>query len=427
MKNIQDNHDPHYGVSRNNMMSENKKPENLLAGVQVLEIANEMGQYCGKMLADLGAEVIKIESPGGDSSRRIGPFYKDTPSAERSLRWWYHNTNKKSITLNLKTNDGLDIFKKLIKGADVLVETPEPGRMEGAGLGYGVLSELNPRLVLSCITGFGMNGPYCKYKASNLVGAGMGGMMSIVGDQDKPPIAPCGEAGYLTVCIFGAIATLLALYRQEAIGKGQLIDIPMQTCVASCLEYAFPYYAYLGTNLKRMGSRLQSFGPGKNTFCYPTKDGGYVYGVTSAPPLDWMEEEGMVDDLKEDERLWYDWMYRIEKEEHVNDVFSRFVKTHTKKEMYDQLLEKRSVWSTVRTIEEVANDPHLRERGFFTEVKHPDLGQDITYARPPAIIDGKVGRLRPSPKIGEHNEEIYSGRMGMEKEEIIALVSAGVI
>ncbi|EFK95375.1 Formyl-coenzyme A transferase [sediment metagenome] len=155
-------------------MQEKEKGARLLSGVRVLEITDEMGQYCGKMLADLGAEVIKIEKPGGDPSRRIGPFYKDTPSLEGSLRWWYHNTSKKSITLNLETSDGLEIFRKLVKGVDVVLETPEPGKAEGAGLGYEALTGINPRLVLSCITGFGLKGPYSGYRTSNLVGLGMG-------------------------------------------------------------------------------------------------------------------------------------------------------------------------------------------------------------------------------------------------------------
>ncbi|MBN1850161.1 MAG: CoA transferase [Deltaproteobacteria bacterium] len=408
-------------------MPESANKTHLLSGVRVLEIADEKGQYCGKMLADLGAEVIKIERPGGDPSRRIGPFFKDKASSEDSLRWWYHNSSKKSITLNLDTSDGLVIFKKLIKDTDILLETPDPGKIEGASLGYGALAGINPRLILSCITGFGMTGPYRNYKASNLVGVAMGGMMSVVGDADRPPITPCGEPGFLNVSIFGCVATLIALYYQKATGKGQLVDIPMQPCVASCLEYTFPFYAYLGINLKRMGSHLQMFGPGKNSFCYPCKDEGYIFGMPAAPPLDWMEEEGMVEDLKEDERLWYDWMYRIEKEEHINDVFSKFIRTHTKKEMHDRLTKERSVWSAVRTVEEVANDPHLRERDFFIDVEHPDLGETVRYARPPAIINGARGDVRPCPKIGAHNEDIYMGRMGMKKEELIALVSAGVL
>ncbi|EFK95374.1 Formyl-CoA transferase, partial [sediment metagenome] len=157
-------------------------------------------------------------------------------------------------------------------------------------------------------------------------------MMAIVGDPDRPPVKPHGETGYFTVSLLGTVATLTALFHQEATGRGQLVDISMQTCVASYLEYTFPFYAYLGETLKRNGSRIQMFGPGKNTFCYPCKEGGYVFGVPVAAPLDWMEEEGMVDDLKEDQRLWVDWTYRIQKEEHINEVFANFIKTHTKKE-----------------------------------------------------------------------------------------------
>ncbi|MFC1825424.1 CaiB/BaiF CoA transferase family protein [Thermodesulfobacteriota bacterium] len=407
-------------------MSEAADKKGLLDGIKVLEIADEKGQYCGKVLASLGAEVIKIEKPGGDPARKIGPFYKDRPSPEGSLYWWFHNTSKKSITLDLETSDGQVIFKRLIKEVDILLETPSPGVAEGAGLGYEALAEINKGLILGSITNFGKKGPHADYKAPDIVGAAMGVLMSIIGEPDKPPLRPYGDAGFFAASAWASVAVLTALNARDVTGKGQLIEIPMQACIAVSLEYTFPYYAYLGDNLKRMGARLQVMGPGNVSSCYPCKD-GYIFAVPMAPPLDWMEEEGMVDDLKEDERLWYDWPYRISKEEHISEVFAPFIKKHTKKEIFDKIIEERSVWMPVHTFEEVATDPHLRERGYFTEVEHPDLDAKIPYPRPPARVRGIPDQMTRAPGIGEHNEEIYLGKLELSREELISLASAGIV
>lgn len=200
------------------------KVEPMLAPYRVLDLTNDWGFLCGRLLADLGADVIKIEKPGGDLARNIGPFYHDIPHPEKSLYWFFYNANKRGITLNIGTADGREIFRKLVKAADFVIESFPPGYIDEMGLGYSVLSEVNPRIIMTSITPFGQTGPYSKYTASDIVSMASCGWMYKCGDPDRPPV----QMGSPQACLHGATqavaGTLMAHYYREMTGEGQHVD-----------------------------------------------------------------------------------------------------------------------------------------------------------------------------------------------------------
>ena len=237
-------------------MTEETTEAKALNDLRVLDLADEKGLYCAKIFADMGADVIKVEKPGGDSTRDIPPFYQDIPHRERSLYFWQYNNDKKSITLNLEVTEGQQIFKTLVKTADIIIETYPPGYLDSLNLGYEALKKINPALIITSITPFGQTGPYKDYKASDIVGVAMGGLMSTCGYPDGPPIMPYGGQGYHIVANHAAIATLIALYHKDATGSGQHIDVSMQTAIAQSLEFANIFYLYNKDQvLKRQASR----------------------------------------------------------------------------------------------------------------------------------------------------------------------------
>ncbi|MCK4722097.1 MAG: CoA transferase, partial [Dehalococcoidia bacterium] len=195
----------------------------LLGDIRVLDLADAKGVYCTKLLADLGADVIKIERPGGDPMRNIGPFFHDEPDPEKSLYWFHFNTSKRSITLNLETADGREVLKKLAKTADVMVETFSPGHLEQIGLGYQTLRELNPRLILTSITPFGQTGPYRDFEGSDMIAQAVGGLMYLPGFPEDPPCRIYGSQAYHSASVQAAVGTMIALYARELTGEGQQV------------------------------------------------------------------------------------------------------------------------------------------------------------------------------------------------------------
>ena len=201
-------------------MSELSRSEGALDGVRVLDAAGPMGVYCGKLLADLGADVIKVEPPGGDPMRSRGPFYHDEAHPEKSLYFYLFNTNKRSVTLDLESADGRSVFRRLVEGADILLETHPPGYLEALGLWFDALASVNPGLIMTSITPYGRTGPYRDYKSSDLVGSAMGGLTNMVGAPGERPAWTLSEIAYHHVNINASSATLIALYHKDLTGEG---------------------------------------------------------------------------------------------------------------------------------------------------------------------------------------------------------------
>lgn len=411
-------------------MSEQTGAKTALGDLRVLDLVDEKGAYCTKIFADLGADVIKIEPPGGDATRDIPPFYHDIPHRERSLYFWQYNSNKRSVTLALETTEGREIFKRLVKTADIVVETFRPGYLDDLGLGYKALSEVNPALIMTSITAFGQTGPYKDYQASDIVGVAMGGMMNVCGDPDKPPLMPYGRQGYHTVANHAAIATLIALYYRDVAGRGQHIDVSMQTAIAQSIEFANEFYMYRQWVLKRQGSRHGSTGIGEPIGnVLPCQD-GYICNFGHVGPLDWMEADGEIGTLKEDPRWFQDPVFRRDPENirYLDERQRTWAMLHTKQEINDGCQNMHISWAKCSTLEDLFEDEHLLDRGFWIDVEHPELGATFKYPGAPYILQNTPWRItRRAPLIGEHNAEIYEKELGFTEEELSILGSAGVI
>jgi len=223
----------------------------LLESFRILDLTDDKGFLCGRILGDLGADVIKVEPPEGDALRRIGPYYKEIPHPEKSLYWFAFNANKRGITLNLDFGDGQEIFKTLIKKADILIESFHPGYTETLGLSYEELSKLNPSLVMTSITPFGQSGPYRDLKASDLVSWCMGGMAYVSGDPDRSPVQISFPQAYLQAAAAGATGTLIALYYREITGEGQWVDVSIHEAVIHTLMNVLQFWDVSGIILKR--------------------------------------------------------------------------------------------------------------------------------------------------------------------------------
>jgi len=425
-----------------------ERRETALGDIRVLDLADEKGLYCTKILADLGADVIKIEKPGGDRARFIGPFYHDEPEPEKSLYWFQFNSNKRSITLNLETADGQEIVKKLVEKADIMVETFPPGHLDGMGLGYPVLRGINPSLILTSITPFGQTGPYKDFKASDIVGQAMGGIMYLAGFPEDPPNRLYGSQAYHMASVQAACGTLTALYIREMTGEGQHVDVSMQEAVSIAQETAMQTYDLRREIRRRTAvSGLAPAHPGMGTF--ECKD-GYVniFMLTGLwlILLDWMESEGMAGDIREKHRevlqklddLFFifglamnrEAYDRFLKEEYapVDEHLKAFLKSHTKQELYDGAQQRRLQLSMVSTIEDLLENPQLEALGYFVHVEHPELGASLKYPGVPYHLSETPCRIRErAPLVGEHNFEIYERELGFSKEELILLKQGGVI
>lgn len=408
-----------------------------LADIRVLDLAGQIGVYCTKLLADLGADVIKVEKPDGDPTRSLGPFFHDEPGPEKSLFFLHYNTNKRGITLDIETSDGREVFKRLAKTTDVVVETFEPGHLDGIGLGYSVLKQVNPSLILTSITPFGQTGPYSHFKGSDIVGQAMGGLLNMMGWPDRAPtMAP--NLGYFAASVLGADATLLAVYYRDVSGEGQHVDVSMQQAIALGLETALGHYDINGYILGRGGLHYTpvnpELGPGLRRV-YRVKD-GYVnclMGIMSfdegSALLKWMDSHGMADELKGEQ--WRDVQFVRQHQDEFEEVFGSFLASMTRRQILEEahLQGVRKLFVLpVNTAEDVVNDPQLKARDFFTEVEHPELGTSLIYpGRPYVFSETEWCIRRRAPLLGEHNQEIYQNELDMSREELVLLRQCGVI
>lgn len=403
------------------------KRNSALGDIKVLDLAGPVGLYCTKLLADLGANVIKIEPPGGHPARRIGPFYRNEPHLEKSLYWFHMNTNKQSITLNLDHREGREILKTLVAEADIMVETTPTGHLEKIGLGYAVLNRINPRIILTSVTPFGQTGPWREYKASDIVGAATGGLLSICGWPELPPMRLAASPAYHQASLQAAVGSLLALASRDTTGEGQHVDVSMQQSVPLCLLVSAPHYFGTGEVRKRTGDEHRS--PVHGVF--PCSD-GYVDFRTRDKDWDiltkWLDSEGMAGDLKGEQ--WKDPLKRRRRESirHIDGIFRDFLQKKSKIDIYEEGQARGLEAGAVYTAEEVSKDKQLAARGFFVPLEHEELGQSLTYIGAPFRLSETPWQLdRRAPLIGEHNREVYQRGLGFSVEKLISLKMAGVI
>ncbi|MBW2314794.1 MAG: CoA transferase [Deltaproteobacteria bacterium] len=403
----------------------------MLDGLRVLDFSDESGFLAGKVLGDLGADVVKVEPPGGDRRGRRAPYLHGEVDPERSLAWLALNTSKRGITLAPASRTGHDLARRLAERADVVLDTTVPG-MAGEGPSVDALCEANPRLVACSITPFGRTGPRAHWRAGDLVAVAMGGNLHATGDPDRPPVRCSMPTAFYHAAPEAALGILMALYQREDTGRGQRVDVSLQETQLQSLLSAPGQFALHGRAMTRSGARL-----GRTREIWAARDGQVSFGLRGGPArvanlvatVEWMAERGQAPD-------WlraYDWQsfshLSVSDEEiaRLEEAFGAFFATQTMRELYDEALARRILLAPCNDARELLAHPQLRSREFFVTLDYPELGASIEhpdfFAR---TADRAISVRRRAPRIGEHNAEIY-GELGLGPDDLVKLGAEGAI
>ncbi|MDR3565025.1 MAG: CoA transferase [Negativicutes bacterium] len=391
-----------------------------LEGIVVLDLTRVLaGPYAAMMLSDFGANVIKLEAPkGGDDSRAFGPFI-----GKESVYFMSLNRGKRSMTLNLKEEKAQELFKAMVEKADVVLENYRPGTMEKFGLGYEELKKINPKLIYTACSGFGHTGPYSERPAYDVIVQGMGGIMSITGQENGEPTRVGASVGDITAGLFAAFGTMTALYNREVTGIGQKVDVSMLDCQVAILENAIARYVSSGVVPKPIGNRHPSITPFE---AFKAKDGYVIIAVGN-------------------DRLWATFCNLIGKPEMITD--ERFVsnpkRTENQKSLkaildtvfpnktvdeWLEILEKAGIPNgPINTIDRVVNDVQVKSRDMIIETDHPIAGKVKMPGIPIKMSETPGSVESPAPLLGQHTEEILHEILGFTAEEVAELRSKNVL
>ncbi|MEW6637741.1 MAG: CoA transferase [Actinomycetota bacterium] len=394
-----------------------------LEGVRVVEMGSLLaGPFCGQLLADFGAEVIKVEPPGtGDPMRVWGRHRKEG----RTLWWPIIARNKKSVTLNLREAEGQEMARRLVAEADVLVENFRPGTMERWGLGYERLSETNPGLVMVRVSGYGQTGPYRERAGFGAIGEAMGGIRHVTGFPDLPPPRTGISLGDSLAATFGALGALTALYHRDAHGgRGQVVDVGIYEAVLALMESTIPEYVLTGHVRGRTGTVLPFVAPSN---IYPTSDEDYVLIAGNADTVfrrlakalghpEWAEDERFATHHARGENM-----------EELDARISEWTKQRTGDEILEAMREAGVPAGKVFTARDMVEDEHYAARGNIIEVEDPEIGPFPMQNVVPRLT-GTPGEVRwTGPALGQHNDEVYRGLLKIDEDELAALRERGIV
>ena len=411
--------------------------EGSLSPYRVLDLTDENGLLGARILADLGADTIVIEPPGGSHARRLGPFYHDIPHPEKSLFWFAMNTNKLGITLDLKTADGREVFKELVKTADFLFESYPPGYMKKLGLGYDVLRKINPGLIMTSITPFGQTGPWRNYKGSDLVEMSLGGLVYLSGEPDRQPLRIPVPQVFFHAGSWAAAGAMMAFSGRQANREGQHVDVSMLEAAAWSNYSAAEWWSYSKLNLKREGTWRQQ-GLSRMRLIFDCQDGYillFLLGGTMATIgeyklVEWMDTEGKCPDWLRG----FDWsmldVASVEQKffDNLSDALAPFLLDKTKKQLFDWAMENELFLAPVSDTGDLLENPQLKSREFWVKLEHTELEDAFTYPGPFVKMSRTPVTVRQrAPLIGEHNNEIYRDELGIPADKLIVLKQAGVI
>jgi len=370
-----------------------------LRGIRVLDLADESGAYCGKLLAGLGADVIKIEPPGGDPARQIGPFLQH-PDPNRSLFFCFYNTNKRSVVLDLGQHAGREQLGRLVATADILIET-----YPHIGLDQDQLAALNPNLIIVSITPFGRDGPYRDWRSSDTVAQALGGMLFVNGHPDEPPLHSLGLQAYHSASTYAAIGALLALLARERSGRGQRVDVSIQESVAATVEHVSGYFHQTGQIEVRRGTLHWS-----RAFRVARCRDGYIMHCSLGDwttLIEWVKADGKAQELAGEE--WDDYKYRRQNCERLFDVLDEWAASYTVTELMEGAQLRRLPYAAVLAPETLTGNPQLAARGFFLPVQHPELERTLLYPGPPyQFSETEAAIVRRPPLLGEHTDEVLA-------------------
>jgi benzylsuccinate CoA-transferase BbsE subunit len=401
-----------------------KKKDALLSGMNILDLADQKASFAGKLLADMGARVIKVEKPGGDPARKTTGGGPKPSSAQPSLSFFYHNTNKQSITLNLEHPRGRELFLRLVKRSHVVVEAFPPGYLEKQGLGFSRLSEANPGIILASVTGYGQSGPQKNDQACDLTAAASGGQMYVTGLPGSCPLALYGQQSYLAASLFAAVAILIAFRRQQRTGAGEHIDISLQEAVISSTEHLVLQYFYQQVIPKRQGPLHWNH----LFYIFPCRDGFIQMTLTEQweTLVEWMDTEGRAEDLTD--KKWQDNEYRLKHLDHIIEVLERWTQTHTTDELFKLGQLMQFPWAPVQSPTRILDCPQLRARNYFQDIEHPDIGRPLRHPKLPLkFSDAMPAPSRRAPVAGEDNRKIYHKELGISEGKLKTLAAQGII
>jgi crotonobetainyl-CoA:carnitine CoA-transferase CaiB-like acyl-CoA transferase len=386
-----------------------------LVGIRVLELAQEIaGPFCGKLLAEFGATVVKVEPLGGDAARRWGPFAHDRPDPERSLLFLYLNTAKHSMTLDLHSRTGQRVVAALLPQADVIITD--------AACIAADFRVRHPRLIQTSIRPYGLSGPSAEWPATELTVEAMGGLMAIIGDPDAPPVKAGGEQAQYVAGLNAALATLLALESRERSGQGQCVDVSMQEALLTILGNIPVLYSHLHTVARRIGSRHHRTHP---TAIFPCRD-GYV-GIAAQTHPQWEALCLLVDqpELLTDPRFTTG-MQRAERADELDALLVPWFLARRRAEVMHTCQERRIPVGMSCTIAELLEDPHYAATAFFRAIEHPATGS-VRYPGEALHMPQTTQSFGRAPLLGEHNEQIYGGWLGLSRHERARLRAQGVL
>jgi crotonobetainyl-CoA:carnitine CoA-transferase CaiB-like acyl-CoA transferase len=409
----------------------------MLEGYRALDLTDENGFLCGKILAELGVDVIKIEKPGGDASRNVGPFWRDQTDPEKSLYWFAYNSSKRGITLDLETDEGKQIFRSLVKTADFVIESFAPGEMDRLGFGFEELGRIKKDIILTSITPFGQSGPYSSYRADDLVIMGMAGELFMTGDSDRRPVNVSVPQACLHAGADAAVGSMLAHHHRRKTGEAQRVDVSLQQSTAWFLAQTVPHWELDKMVLGRVGTfRTSSRGtlqrqvwPCKDGFVFFFMIGGQQGAKTCRQLVKWMDELGLANEFL----LTYEWerfdMASATQEliDRISQPIAEFFKTRTKKEALDAAMSRNISICPLMGMQDLIIDPNLAARGFWTQMDFPAANESIPYPKQFArSSENDLTTRSRAPQIGEHNAEIYA-ELGLSQDRMAELKQARII
>ncbi|MDP6452471.1 MAG: CoA transferase [SAR202 cluster bacterium] len=394
----------------------------VLDEVCVLDISHGIaGPLCAKILGDLGADVIKIEPPGGESGRTMAPFLHDDPDPEKSLFFLQLNLNKRGITLNIETPEGSDVFMDLVRRADVVVDSSQPGYLASIGLGYDTLERENPAVLLTSITPFGQTGPYSQFKGEEIVAYATSGIMAISGTSDREPLKHGGFQAQYEAGLNGATGTALALLLRDFTGQGQHLDISTQEVVSSSLVINQPFYSWTGAVQGRRPPEGALFGN-----IMPCKDGYFISQPGGGATWDAVADFYGREELKEDRFANID--QRAVNGQAMDEIILDATKDRTMNEMFKTASEEyRMLMGIAQTPEDMAECEQLEARGFYRQVQHPVIGTIDVPSRLFNLTDAERRDHVTAPLLGQHNDEVYQGILGYSQEDLARFKQSGVM
>lgn len=401
----------------------------LLEGVRVVDLTTGLGAYATKLMADQGAEVIRVEPPGGCPSRTAPPYFTASDGERVSLVNEFTGSNKRSLTVNLSTAQGAAILQRLLASADVVVDSMTTAERAERNLSIPDVWAVQPRVVWTSVTPFGQAGPYSSYRASDIVGLAMGGLLYLGGDPGREPLAAYGSQAVVLASLHAAVGTLLALYEADVSGYGQFVDVSMQESVSATLETAIETYELGGVIRRRRGSGLHRAGVG----LFECAD-GYIYmyaaGLGGSPGwrslVNWLLAEGVAGATELEGEKWSDGSYRETESatEFVRELITPFTATRAKRDLYLRGQAFKVPLAPVNTPADLLVEPQLVERGFFRTV--PGKERNVVHLGSPFRVSGASGGPGPSEAPGESNERLLRD-LGFDADRIKDLERLGIV